>query len=93
MGVGRVGGWGGDRQRNRQVKSHAFVKLPFSKLPFSFSAIFLRLISCKGLIYHLTWPLAVGLSEPLPAMICSRSLQVVHAVRVHAKRRLEIFLR
>ena len=25
-GVGRVGGWGGDRQRNRQVSAHAFVK-------------------------------------------------------------------
>ena len=25
-GVGRVGGWGGDRQRNRQANAHAFVK-------------------------------------------------------------------
>ena len=28
-GVGRVGGWGGDRQRNRQVNAHAFAKPPF----------------------------------------------------------------
>ena len=25
-GVGRVTGWGGDRQRHRQVDAHAFVK-------------------------------------------------------------------
>ena len=29
------GGWGGDRQRNRQVNAQALPKLPFSKLPFS----------------------------------------------------------
>ena len=37
-GVGMVGGgWGRDRQRNRQVNAQALSKLPFSKLPFSFS--------------------------------------------------------
>ena len=38
-GVGRVGGWGRDRQRNRQVNAQALSKLPFSDLPFSFSPI------------------------------------------------------
>ena len=37
MGWGQAKEWGGDRQRNRQVNAHAFVKLPFSNLPFSFS--------------------------------------------------------
>ena len=32
---GEGGGWG--RQRNRQVNAQALSKLPFSKLPFSFS--------------------------------------------------------
>ena len=32
-GVRRVGGWGGDRQRNRQVSAQALSKLPFSDLP------------------------------------------------------------
>ena len=39
-GVGRVGGWGKDRQENRQVNSQALSKLPFSNLPFSFSPTF-----------------------------------------------------
>ena len=34
-GVGRVGRWGGDRQRNRQVNAQALSKLRFSDLPFS----------------------------------------------------------
>ena len=34
-GVGRVRGWGGDRQRNRQVNGQALSELPFSSLPFS----------------------------------------------------------
>ena len=29
-GGGRVRGWGGDRQRNRQVNAQALSKLPFS---------------------------------------------------------------
>ena len=33
-GVGRVGGWGRDRQRDRQVNVQALSKLPFSNLPF-----------------------------------------------------------
>ena len=36
-GVGKVGGWGRDRQRNRQVNAQALSKLPFSNLPFIFS--------------------------------------------------------
>ena len=32
-GVGRVGGWGRDRQRNRLVNAQALPKLPFSELP------------------------------------------------------------
>ena len=39
-GQGRVGGCGGDWQRNRQVNAQALSKLPFSKLPFSFSSAF-----------------------------------------------------
>ena len=35
-GSGEGGEWGADRQRNWQVNAQAFVKLPFSKLPFSF---------------------------------------------------------
>ena len=31
------GGWGRDRQRNRQVNAQALLKLPLSNLPFSFS--------------------------------------------------------
>ena len=34
---GEGGGWGRDRQRNWQVNAQALSKLPFSKLPFSFS--------------------------------------------------------
>ena len=36
-GGGEGGGWCGDRQRNRQINVQALSKLPFSKLPFSFS--------------------------------------------------------
>ena len=31
--VGRAGGWGADRQRNRQVNAQALAKLPFPKDP------------------------------------------------------------
>ena len=36
FGVGRVGGWGGDQQRNWQVNAQALSKL-FSKLPLRLS--------------------------------------------------------
>ena len=34
---GGGGGGGGDQQRNRQANTQALSKLPFGKLPFSFS--------------------------------------------------------